>query len=188
MAEKKLGPDFITIDGGEGGTGAAPLTFADHVSLPFKVGFKRIYTLFQEVNVNNNITWIGSAQLGIPDRAIVAFAMGCDLINIARETMLSIGCIQARLCHTGHCPTGITTHNKRLQRGLDIESKSKRCTNFIKGLRKEILQLSHACGYEHPCQFTGNDIEFSSGVNEFSTLGNILGYEKVKVPFDSSIN
>ena len=188
MAEKKLGPDFITIDGGEGGTGAAPLTFADHVSLPFKVGFKRIYTLFQEVNVNNNITWIGSAQLGIPDRAIVAFAMGCDLINIARETMLSIGCIQARLCHTGDCPTGITTHNKRLQRGLDIESKSKRCTNFIKGLRKEILQLSHACGYEHPCQFTGNDIEFSSGVNEFTTLGNILGYEKVEVPFDSSIN
>jgi len=188
MAEKKLGPDFITIDGGEGGTGAAPLTFADHVSLPFKVGFKRIYTIFQEVNWNNNITWIGSAQLGIPDRAIVAFAMGCDLINIARETMLSIGCIQARLCHTGHCPTGITTHNKRLQRGLDIESKSKRCTNFIKGLRKEILQLSHACGYEHPCQFTGNDIEFSSGVNEFTTLGNILGYEKVKVPFDSSFN
>ena len=188
MANNKMGPDFITIDGGEGGTGAAPLAFTDHVSLPFKVGFKRIYTLFQEVNLNNNITWIGSAQLGFPDRAIVAFAMGCDLINIARETMLSIGCIQARLCHTGHCPTGITTHNKRLQRGLAIESKSKRCTNFIKGLRKEILQLSHACGYEHPCQFTGNDIEFSSGVNEFTTLGNILGYEKVKVPFDSSIN
>ena len=104
------------------------------------------------------------------------------------ETMLSIGCIQAQQCHTGHCPTGITTHNKRLQRGLDIKSKSKRCTNFIKGLRKEILQLSHACGYDHPCKFTGNDIEFSSGVNEFTTLGNILGYEKVKVPFDSSIN
>ena len=188
MAEKKFGPDFITIDGGEGGTGAAPLTFTDHVSLPFKVGFKRIYTIFRELNLNNNITWIGSAKLGFPDRAVVSFAMGCDLINIARETMLSIGCIQARLCHTGHCPTGITTHNKRLQRGLDIESKSKRCTNFIKGLRKEILQLSHACGYEHPCQFTGNDIEFSSGVNEFTTLGNILGCEKVKVPFDSSSN
>ena len=186
--KEKMGPDFITIDGGEGGTGAAPLAFTDHVSLPFKVGFKRIYTIFQEVNLNNNITWIGSAQLGFPDRAIVAFAMGCDLINIARETMLSIGCIQARLCHTGHCPTGITTHNKRLQRGLAIESKSKRCTNFIKGLRKEILQLSHACGYEHPCQFTGNDIEFSSGVNEFSTLSNILGYEKVTVPFDASNN
>ena len=188
MADNKIGPDFITIDGGEGGTGAAPLAFSDHVSLPFKVGFKRIYTNFQEVNLNNNITWIGSAQLGFPDRAIVAFAMGCDLINIARESMLSIGCIQARQCHTGHCPTGITTHNKRLQRGLDIESKSKRCTNFIKGLRKEILQISHACGYEHPCQFTGNDIEFSSGINEFTTLRNILGYEKVKVPFISNNN
>ena len=60
-----------------------------------------------------------------------------------------------------------------------------RCTNFIKGLRKEILQLSHACGYDHPCKFTGNDIEFSSGVNVFNTLEEIMGYEKVKVPFDS---
>ena len=185
MSENKMGPDFITIDGGEGGTGAAPLAFTDHVSLPFKIGFKRVYTIFQDYNLNNDITWIGSAQLGFPDRAIVAFAMGCDLINIARETMLSIGCIQAQQCHTGHCPTGITTHSKRLQRGLDIESKSMRCTNFIKGLRKEILQLSHACGYDHPCKFTGNDIEFSSGVNVFNTLDEIMGYEKVKVPFDS---
>jgi len=185
MTEKNLGPDFITIDGGEGGTGAAPMTFTDHVSLPFKIGFKRVYTAFKEYNLNNDITWIGSAKLGFGDRAICSFAMGCDLINIARESMLSIGCIQAQQCHTGHCPTGITTHNKRLQRGLDIKSKSKRCTQFIKGLRKEILELSHACGYEHPCQFTGNDIEFSSGVNVFSTLDDIMGYKKVEVPFDS---
>ena len=126
MEKDKIGPDFIVIDGGEGGTGAAPLAFSDHVSLPFKIGFKRVYSIFMKHQLNDQITWIGSAKLGFPDRAIVSFAMGCDLINIGREAMLSIGCIQAQQCHTGHCPTGITTHNKRLQRGLDIHSKSKR--------------------------------------------------------------
>ena len=182
MKATNQGPDFITIDGGEGGTGAAPLAFADHVSLPFKIGFKRVYTIFKNHDLINDITWIGSSKLGFPDRAVVAFAMGCDLINIARESMLSIGCIQAQQCHTGHCPSGVATHNAWLIRGVDIPTKSKRAAQFLKGLRKEILQLTYACGYTHPCQFTGQDIEISSGVNLFDPLEKIIGYEKVKVP------
>ena len=182
MKTANQGPDFITIDGGEGGTGAAPLAFADHVSLPFKIGFKRVYTIFKNHDLINDITWIGSAKLGFPDRAVVAFAMGCDLINIARESMLSIGCIQAQQCHTGHCPSGVATHNAWLIRGVDVPTKSKRAAQFLKGLRKEILQLTYACGYTHPCQFTGQDIEISSGVNLFDPLEKIIGYEKVKVP------
>ena len=182
MKTANQGPDFITIDGGEGGTGAAPLAFADHVSLPFKIGFKRVYTIFKNHDLINDITWIGSAKLGFPDRAVVAFAMGCDLINIARESMLSIGCIQAQQCHTGLCPSGVATHNAWLIRGVDVPTKSKRAAQFLKGLRKEILQLTYACGYIHPCQFTGQDIELSSGVNMFNPLEKIIGYEKVKVP------
>ena len=182
MKATNQGPDFITIDGGEGGTGAAPLAFADHVSLPFKIGFKRVYTIFKNHDLINDITWIGSAKLGFPDRAVVAFAMGCDLINIARESMLSIGCIQAQQCHTGNCPSGVATHNAWLIRGLDVPTKSKRAAQFLKGLRKEILQLTYACGYTHPCQFTGQDIEISSGVNLFDPLEKIIGYEKVNVP------
>ena len=182
MKATNQGPDFITIDGGEGGTGAAPLAFADHVSLPFKIGFKRVYTIFKNHDLINNITWIGSSKLGFPDRAVVAFAMGCDLINIARESMLSIGCIQAQQCHTGHCPSGVATHNAWLIRGVDVPTKSKRAAQFLKGLRKEILQLTYACGYTHPCQFTGQDIEISSGVNLFDPLEKIIGYEKVNVP------
>ncbi|MBE8432222.1 FMN-binding glutamate synthase family protein, partial [Leptospira interrogans serovar Pomona] len=102
MKQTGKGPDFITIDGGEGGTGAAPLAFADHVSLPFKVGFARVYQVFQKEKLSERMAWIGSGKLGFPDRAIVAFAMGCDLINIAREAMMSIGCIQAQRCHTDH--------------------------------------------------------------------------------------
>ena len=178
IKERNQGPDFITIDGGEGGTGAAPLSFTDHVSLPFKIGFKRVYTIFQKQELTENITWIGSAKLGFPDRAIIAFSMGCDMINIARETMLSIGCIQAQQCHTDNCPTGVATQNKWLQRGLDISSKSERCAQYIIGFRKELLELTYASGYQHPCEFTAQDIEVSIGVNKFVPLEEILGYKK----------
>ncbi|HEX5340208.1 MAG TPA: FMN-binding glutamate synthase family protein [Gammaproteobacteria bacterium] len=170
------GPDFITIDGGEGGTGAAPLTYTDHVSLPFKIGFARVYQLFQNAGVSKDVVWIGSAKLGFPDRAVVAFAMGCDMVNVAREAMMSIGCIQSQSCHTGHCPTGVTTMSEWRQAGLDVDDKSKRCANFIKGFRKELIALAHTAGYEHPAQFTGIDIELSTGINKFSTLESVLGY------------
>jgi len=185
MKEKNIGPDFISIDGGEGGTGAAPLTFSDHVSLPFKVGFKRVYKIFQAENLIEDITFIGSGKLGFPDRAITAFAMGCDIITVAREAMLSLGCVQAQKCHTGHCPTGVATQSKYLQRGLDPIHKSIRFSEYIKGLRKEILQLSHACGYTHPCQFNGKDIEVSVGINKFQDLDKIMSYKKTPVNYRS---
>ena len=185
MKQTGTGPDFIAIDGGEGGTGAAPLTFSDHVSLPFKVGFKRIYTIFQFHNLVNDIAFIGSGKLGFPDRAITAFAMGCDMINVGREAMLSIGCIQAQKCHTDHCPTGVATQSPYLQKGLDPTHKSIRFSKYIKGLRTEILELSHACGYSHPCQFDGNDIEVSVGINKFDNLTNIMGYSKTSLEYKS---
>ncbi|TGN14256.1 FMN-binding glutamate synthase family protein [Leptospira ilyithenensis] len=177
------GPDFITIDGGEGGTGAAPLTYADHVSLPFKIGFQRVYTLFQKHNLTQNIVWIGSGKLGFPDRAVVAIAMGCDLIHIAREAMLSIGCIQAQKCHTDHCPAGVATQNWWLQRGVDPEIKGKRATKYLQGFRKELLSLAHSCGYEHPLQFTGRDIEISMGMNRYQPLEDLLGYKRDPISF-----
>jgi len=172
------GPDFITIDGGEGGTGAAPLAFTDHVSLPFKVGFKRVFTIFKNYNLSDNITWIGSAKLGFPDRAIIAFSMGCDIVSVAREAMLAIGCIQAQKCHTGHCPTGVATQKKWLQRGLNIKDKSERCAQYIIGFRKELLELTYASGYQHPTEFSGQDIEISAGVNKFIPLDDVLEYKK----------
>src|SRR5690606_34107471 len=116
MKRTGRGPDFVTIDGGEGGTGAAPLTFADHVALPFKLAFTRVYRIFLENGLADDVTFIASAKLGFPDRAIVAMALGADLIGVAREAMLSIGCIQALKCHTGHCPSGVATHSKWFQR------------------------------------------------------------------------
>ncbi|MDF3821447.1 FMN-binding glutamate synthase family protein [Leptospira sp. 96542] len=183
MKKTGKGPDFITIDGGEGGTGAAPLTYADHVSLPFKIAFQRVYTLFQSFELSEQIVWIGSGKLGFPDRAVVAIAMGCDLINIAREAMLSIGCIQAQKCHTDHCPAGVATQSWWLQRGVDPTLKGKRAAKYIQGFRKELLSLAHSCGYEHPSQFTGKDIEISMGMNRYQPLEDLLGYKRDPVHF-----
>ncbi|MEC9073065.1 MAG: FMN-binding glutamate synthase family protein, partial [Myxococcota bacterium] len=183
MAERKEGPDFISVDGGEGGTGAAPLTFSDHVALPFKVGFSRIYPVFQEAGVSEEIVWIGSGKLGFPDRAILAFTLGCDLIQVAREAMLSVGCIQALKCHTGECPAGVATQSRWLQRGLDVDNKSQRATRYLRGFRKELLQVAQASGHAHPLLFRGSDIEFSTGVNSFTSLDEVLGYKRDPVTF-----
>lgn len=177
MRDRREGPDFIAIDGAEGGTGAAPLTFSDHVALPFKVGFKRVYQVFQQAELSKEITWIGSAKLGFPDRTMVAMAMGVDLIGIAREAMLAIGCIQAQKCHTGHCPVGVATQSGWWQRGLNVHHKANRFASYIRAFRKELLALAHAAGYEHPQQITSNDIEVCTGVNTFSTLEESLGYK-----------
>jgi glutamate synthase domain-containing protein 2 len=183
MKKRNAGPDFITIDGGEGGTGAAPLTFADHVSLPFKVAFARVYQIFQKEGIADDIVWIGSGKLGFPDRAIIAFVLGCDLIQIARESMLSIGCIQAQQCHTGHCPVGVATQNPWLEKGIDVETKALRVLNYIQSFRKEILSLAHASGHQHPLEFNFDDIEFSTGVNKFSNVEEIFGYTRSPVKF-----
>ncbi len=153
------GVDFITVDGGEGGTGAAPLVFSDHVALPFKLGFTRVYREFFERGIHSNIVFVGSGKLGFPATAILAFALGCDMVHVAREPMLSIGCIQAQRCHTGHCPAGIATQNRWLMRGLDPTHKGARLANYIVTLRKEILQLSRACGVAHPSLVTADQCE-----------------------------
>lgn len=183
MKKTGKGPDFITIDGGEGGTGAAPLTYADHVSLPFKIAFQRVYNIFQKHGISQDITWIGSGKLGFPDRAVVAIAMGCDLIHIAREAMLAIGCIQAQKCHTDHCPAGVATQNKWLEAGLDPHDKGIRMKKYLQGFRKELLSLAHSCGYEHPGQFVGDDIEISIGLNRYKSLSSLLEYNRDKVNF-----
>jgi glutamate synthase domain-containing protein 2 len=154
MSNTRRGVDFITVDGGEGGTGAAPLVFADHVALPFKVGFSRVYRVLADHGVHSRVVLIGSGKLGFPDVGLLAMALGCDMVNVAREAMLSIGCIQAQRCHTGHCPTGVATQSAWLMRGLDPTYKAARFANYVITLRKEILQLSHACGMAHPSLVT----------------------------------
>jgi glutamate synthase domain-containing protein 2 len=170
------GPDFITVDGGEGGTGAAPLAFADHVALPFTWGFAEVYRTFAERDAHHDVVWIGSGKLGLPDRAILAMAMGCDLVNVAREAMLAIGCIQAQRCHTGRCPTGVATQSTWLQRGLDPADKSVRCATYLASLRFELARIGRACGVGHPALVPLEAIAVLDGGRGVRPATEVLGY------------
>ncbi|MBC7387622.1 MAG: FMN-binding glutamate synthase family protein [Opitutaceae bacterium] len=186
MVKRGIGPDFITIDGGEGGTGAAPPAFADSVSLPFIFGFTAVYKIFAERGLTNRIVFMASGKLGFPASALMAMSLGADVINVAREAMMSIGCIQAQVCHTNTCPAGVATSNKWLQNGIDPTLKSERLYNYIKTLRKEMLEITHACGYEHPSQMKMTDVEVSMGDNNLTKkLFDVYGYEKTPVIYTS---
>ncbi|MFJ2087857.1 FMN-binding glutamate synthase family protein [Streptomyces sp. NPDC087901] len=177
MARGDRGVDFVTIDGGEGGTGAAPLIFSDSVSLPFRMGFSRVYGTFAERGLTDDITFIGSGKLGLPENAVVAFALGVDMINVAREAMLSIGCIQAQKCHTDKCPTGIATQDPWLVRGVDAPSKATRAAVYLRTLRKELLKISGAVGVAHPALITTGDIEIMNGDYDARVLASVYGYK-----------
>ena len=167
-------PDFVAIDGGEGGTGAGPLAFTDHVALPFKMGFARVYEEFVRHGMNEKIVFVGSGKLGFPVQALFAFALGCDMIAVGREAMMSIGCIQAQRCHTGICPAGIATHNKWLMAGLDPDLKSARLANYVVNLRQEILKLAHTCGVDHPSLISPDHFEILDGQMGASSVEEML--------------
>jgi glutamate synthase (ferredoxin) len=176
MAGDARGVDFITIDGGEGGTGAGPLVFTDHVALPFKVGFSRVQRIFTEHGLHERILFIGSGKLGFPEAAVFAFALGCDALNIGREAMIAIGCIQAQRCHTNHCPTGVATQHPWLVRGVDPTSKAGRLANYMITLRKDVLALSRACGVPHPALITADQLELLDDRFGSKTIAEVFGY------------
>lgn len=178
MRTTHRGVDYIFIDGGEGGTGAGPRVFTDAVALPFKMGFSRVYHTFAEEEMQQKVLFIGAGKLGFPEQALFAMGLGCDMIAVAREAMLAIGCIQAQRCHTGHCPTGVATQNRWLVRGLDPTHKGGRLANYIITLRKELLQLSYACGQPHPALVGTRHLEILDSDFGAATVEELFGYPK----------
>ncbi|MEE2034216.1 FMN-binding glutamate synthase family protein [Rhodococcus chondri] len=177
MRSGDRGVDFVTIDGGEGGTGAAPLVFTDSVSLPFRSGFARVYRQFAEADLAEQVTFIGSGKLGVPDNAVAAMALGCDMLNVAREPMFALGCIQAQKCHTDKCPTGVATQNPWLERGLDVPSKALRVEQYLRALRRDVFKVAEACGVAHPSMITAEDVEVADGNRRAVTLAELYGYK-----------
>ncbi len=176
MATGDRGVDFITVDGGEGGTGAAPLVFSDHIALPFKLAFARVYREFFRAGMHEKVLFVGSGKLGFPETSLLAMGLGCDLINVGREAMMAIGCIQALRCHTGHCPTGVATQNRWLMSGLDPKLKAARMANYIVALRKEMLQVCRACGVPHPALMTAEQFEILDESFHGSSASDCFGY------------
>jgi hypothetical protein len=119
----------------------------------------------------------GAGRLGFPDAALFAFALGCDLVSVGRESMLAVGCVQAQRCHTGRCPTGVATQSRWLTRGLDPTLKSVRFANYVATLRHELLQLALACGVAHPALVGPDRIEVLDGHYGSTTARQLFGYE-----------
>jgi glutamate synthase domain-containing protein 2 len=176
MSSGTRGVDFVTIDGGEGGSGAAPRTFSDHVAFPFKIGFSRVYRAFAKADLQDSVVFVGSGKCGLPDTALLALALGCDMVNVAREAMMAIGCIQAQRCQSGHCPAGVATQSRWLSRGLDPASKSPDLEAYVRALRHELLQLAHACGVEHPALITTDQVDVLDGRFGSVTLAQLFDY------------
>lgn len=177
MTDGSRGVDFITIDGGEGGTGAAPMVFADHVSLPLRLALPRAYTAFARRGIAERVTWIASGKVGVPENALVAFAMGADMVNLAREAMLAVGCLQTMKCHTGTCPTGVATQNPWLTRALDPELKAERTARYIGAFRRDLHKVANAAGVMHPALVSTADIDLLYGHSHARPLAEVIGYE-----------
>ncbi len=143
-------PDFITVDSADGGTGAAPMSLLDNVGMPIHESLPMVIDSIANAGLRNRIKVIASGKLINPAEVAWALCVGADFITSARGFMFSLGCIQALQCHENTCPTGITTHNKKLQGGLVAEQKSTRVANYIKNMAYEVGLIAHSCGVRSP--------------------------------------
>ena len=143
-------PDFITLDGGDGGTGAAPMPLIENMGLTIRESLPAVDDLLREAGLRDRIALIVAGKLITPAEVAWAFCAGADFVNSARGFMFALGCIQALKCNKNTCPTGITTHDKGLQDGLDPADKSVRVKNYCETMRKEVEMIAHSCGVDHP--------------------------------------
>ena len=150
---RETAPDFIAVDGGEGGSGAAPQALADHMALSIDEALPRVVDTLIEFGLRERIRVIAAGKLVTSARAAWALAAGADFVNTARGFMFSLGCVQAMRCHQNTCPTGISTHNAKLQRGLVVEEKYLRVANYARNMNKEIDMIAHACGLTQAREF-----------------------------------
>lgn len=149
---KESAPDFITIDSADGGTGAAPMSLMDYMGLPLKESLPMVIDKLNKYELKERIKVIASGKLITPAEVAWALCVGADFINTARGFMFSLGCIQAMHCNKNTCPTGITTHNPRLQKGLDPELKAVRVANYARNMVYEVGIIAHSCGVKEPRQ------------------------------------
>jgi len=143
-------PDFITVDSGDGGTGAAPMPLMDNVGLTVKESLPMVSDIMHKYGLRDRVRIIASGKLVTPSEVAWALAAGADFINSARGFMFSLGCIQALKCNKNTCPTGITTHNKRLQKGLNPEDKAIKVANYCLNMVHEVEMIAHSCGVSEP--------------------------------------
>ena len=174
MMETGITPDYIVVDGAEGGTGAAPVEFTDHIGVPLQEGLLLVHNTLVGVNLRDRI------KLGAAGKVITAFdiarmmALGADWCNAGRGFMMALGCIQAQACHTGHCPTGVTTQDPGRQQALVVPDKATRVAQFHKNTMHALQEMVQAAGLQHPSEFSAHHIVRRINDNEVRLLSNLL--------------
>jgi glutamate synthase domain-containing protein 2 len=154
MLETGICPDFIVVDGKEGGTGAAPLEFLDHLGMPLRDGLSFVHNALVGIGVRDRV------RIGASGKIITAFdiaramALGADWCNAARGFMFALGCIQSQSCHTDRCPTGVATQDRSRQRALVVADKLHRVANFHASTLQSLVELTAAAGLLHPNEFS----------------------------------
>ena len=164
MIKTGIKPDFITVDGGEGGTGAAPIIFSNHVGMPWEKALVFVVDTLKEYGLKNDIKVITATKIFTSFNIFKALCIGADVCSTARGMMLALGCIQALRCHTNKCPTGVATNKKNLTRGLVIEEKWKRVRNYQQETVKEFLELLAASGCEKTEDLNRSLIQVNDGI------------------------
>jgi len=176
MQATGLVPDFIVIDGAEGGTGAAPLEFTDHVGAPLQEGLLLVHNTLVGIGLRDRV------RIGCSGKIVSAFdiaramALGADWCNSARGFMFALGCIQAQSCHTGGCPTGVATQDPLRQRALVVEQKQERVYNFHRQTLEALRELVQAAGLTHPCEITAAHIVRRAADHQVRLLANLLPF------------
>ena len=174
MLETGITPDFIVVDGAEGGTGAAPLEFTDHVGAPLQEGLLLVHNTLRGAGLRDRI------KIGCAGKIVSAFdiarmmALGADWCNSARGFMFALGCIQAQHCHTGHCPTGVTTQDPLRQQSLVVPDKAERVYNFHQQTLHALQELVQAAGVNHPNEITPHHIVRRTSDNKVQSLSQLI--------------
>ena len=174
MLETGITPDFIVVDGAEGGTGAAPLEFTDHVGAPLQEGLRLVHNTLVGVNLRDRIRIGASGKVISAFDVVRAIAIGADWCNSARGFMFALGCIQAQTCHTGQCPTGVTTQDPVRQQALVVPDKAERVYNFHQQTLHALQELVQAAGLQHPSDITADHIVRRVNENDVRLLSTLL--------------
>jgi len=169
-------PDFITVDGGEGGTGAAPLEFSNSVGMPLREALAFVYDALTGFDLKKHIRLIASGKVATGFDLVKNFALGADMCNSARGMMFALGCIQALSCNTNTCPTGVATQDKDLMKGLVVDQKKVRVANFHKATVASAVQMIGAAGLQHPDDIHRMFIYRRVSSNQIQTYGELFPY------------
>ncbi len=178
MIATGIKPDFITIDGGEGGTGAAPVEFSNYIGRPLRDGLSFAYNTLVGFDLKKDIKLIGSGKIVNGFHIARTLALGADMCNSARAMMLAVGCIQALQCNNNTCPTGVATQDEVLMKGLDVESKSNRIANFHHATLNSFVELIGALGISNPSEINRSHINRRMSINTVKRYDELYPYVK----------